>query len=696
MHLWTGHPHVRGATTSSRPDFPAPLRLAGTTAPGSVSEMAAVADGDHEIFMTLRDRQRALLRTQVLDTPPEERFDRITRLAARLLGVPMAMINLIADDHQWTKAQHGIAAGRTPLEDSICRAPVAAGNRLEIPDMSRDERFRDNTFVARDPHVRFYAGEPLAADGVPVGTLCVLDTRPRTLTAEQRELLAELAAWAEAELNNSALNELVARLHEREQRLHRLVEAVPDGVLTVDATGTVRAQNTAARTMFGTTGTDAVPLEELLPGLAGQALPDPDPDGQAVVVRSEIDGRSANGSSFPVETSVARLDGAATERWLVVARDMRAMRTATAELRRQEGLTSRILSSAADGIVGSDRSGVVVFANRAATRILRCRESDLVGRPLHEVAHHSRPDGTPFPAEECPTHRAIGTAESVSVHEDVYWRSDGRAVPVELTVAPLLDGDEHLGAVTTFRDVSERAEVERLKNEFVGVVSHELRTPLTSIAGSLALLANGVMGPVPTALQPMLDMARRNADRLGALVNDILDLDRLDAGRMPLRPAPLDTADLVEQVARALQPAALVAGVELRGVPAAPGEAVVRADADRMAQVLTNLVGNAVKFSAPGQPVTISAARTGSEVHISVRDEGRGIPEEQLEAVFERFRQVEDAAGDRVGTGLGLPIARGIVERSGGRIDVVSAPGRGSTFTVVLPAHLPAPGEASR
>ncbi len=658
--------------------------------------MPAVADGDSELAMTDSDRQRALLSTEVLHTSPEERFDRITRLAARLLDVPVAMINLLADDHQWTKAQHGIAADRTPLEDSICRVPVAAGTRLEVADLAADDRFRDNVFVARDPHMRFYAGEPLTADDLAVGTLCVLDTKPRDLTDEQRQLLAELAAWAEAELNNSALNEVVARLADREQRLSRLVEAVPDGVLTVDATGTARPQNGAARTMFGTEGGAGTPLDELLPGPDGGSLFLPDPDGQQVVVRSEIDGRAADGSRFPVEVSVAALDGATTERWLVVARDLRAMRSAEAELRRQGRLTARILDSAADGIVGSDRSGIVVFANSAATRMLRCREEDLVGRPLHAVAHHTRPDGSPFPADECPTHRAIGEALTVGVHEDLFWTSDGDPLPVEMTVGPLLDDDEHLGAVTTFRDVSARAEVDRLKNEFVGVVSHELRTPLTSIVGSLALLTNGVMGPVPPALQPMLDMARRNADRLGALVNDILDLDRLDAGRMPLRPAPLDTAELVDQVARALQPAALVARVDLRVEPAAPGEAVVHADGDRMAQVLTNLVGNAVKFSDPGQPVTISSARVGAEVHVSVRDEGRGIPEDQLAVVFERFRQVEGAAGDRTGSGLGLPIARGIVERSGGRIDVVSAPGQGSTFTVVLPAHVPGQAGAGR
>ncbi|MGY1814793.1 ATP-binding protein [Blastococcus sp. SYSU D00820] len=638
-------------------------------------------------------RDRALRGTGVLGTVPEERFDRIARLAARLLGVPMAMVNLVTGQDQWTKARHGIEADRTPLEDSICRHSVESGSRLEVSDLTADERFRDNTFVTAEPRVRFYAGEPLAAGGVPVGTLCVLDTRPRELTEDQREVLAELAAWAEAELNNSTLNDLVARLRDREYRFRRLLDAAPEGVLIVDGDGTVRPENAAASAMFGLAGDGAADLGRILPG----SSPDRPPfahrrrDDRTAVTRLQTTGRATDDQRFPVEITVTRLEGADADQWLLLTRDLRPVQDAESGLRRQERVTAMVLRSAGDGIVGSDRDGVVVFANPAATRILGCRESDLVGSSLHEVAHHSYPDGSPFPAAECRTHRAISQAVAVEARQDVFWRRDGRPVPVEMSVAPILDGAELLGAVTTFRDVSDRLEVERLKDEFVGVVSHELRTPLTSITGSLSLLAHGVAGPLTPAQEPLVDMARRNADRLTTLVNDILDLDRLDAGRMPLRPVPTDMAALAGQVVAALQPVAQVAGVDLTAEAPGDGTTTVEVDPDRMAQVLANLVGNAVKFSHRGAPVTVAVERRGGEIRTAVRDRGPGIPADQLESVFERFRQVDDPAGNRSGSGLGLSIAKGIAERSGGRIELTSEVGRGSTFTVVLPAAPPDP-----
>ncbi len=155
---------------------------------------------------------------------------------------------------------------------------------------------------------------------------------------------------------------------------------------------------------------------------------------------------------------------------------------------------------------------------------------------------------------------------------------------------------------------------------------------------------------------------------------------------MPLRPVLTDAAELVAQAVGALQPAARVAEVDLESRLPDEGVAVAHVDPHRMTQVLTNLVGNAIKFSGPGSPVTVAVDRCGEEVRIAVRDRGPGIPTDHLETVFERFRQVPDSSGNRTGTGLGLPIARGIVERSGGRIEVTSEIGRGSTFTVVLPA----------
>jgi signal transduction histidine kinase len=255
-------------------------------------------------------------------------------------------------------------------------------------------------------------------------------------------------------------------------------------------------------------------------------------------------------------------------------------------------------------------------------------------------------------------------------------------------------------------------ESERLKDEFLSIVGHELRTPLTSIRGSLGLLEGGVLGELPRDATNMVAVAVLNTDRLVRLVNDILDIERMAAGRLVLRPAAVDAAELVNQSIQVVQATADAAGVTLRSEVsgAASGEesgavsgevsgVKVLADADRIVQALVNLLGNAVKFSPREGVVTVTVSRDRETALFSVRDTGRGIPADRLEGIFERFRQVDASdAREKGGTGLGLPIARGIVAQHGGRMWAESWEGRGSTFRFTLPVAedcltLPADGE---
>jgi PAS domain S-box-containing protein len=354
---------------------------------------------------------------------------------------------------------------------------------------------------------------------------------------------------------------------------------------------------------------------------------------------------------------------------------------------RQRQVTELVLDSAGDGIVGLDREGFVLFANLSARRMLRCRESDLLGRRFHDIAHHEHPDGTPFPWYDCPVRELVRSGAAGLIPDQVYVRRDGTTFPVEMITSPLLVDATVTGAVLSFRDVSERQAVDQLKNQFVSVVSHELRTPLTSIKGSLQILNSGIVGPLNEDQQELMTMALNNSERLGQLVNDILDLERLDAGHMPLAPADVSAASLAQQAVASMTGAATAAEVTLILADTDDDTGLaVHVDPHRMVQVLTNLLGNAIKFSNHGASVTVATTRVDDEVHISVTDSGRGIPTEQLDSVFDRFGQVESGDSRREGgTGLGLAIAREIVTRSAGRIDVASTLGTGSTFTVVLP-----------
>ncbi len=202
------------------------------------------------------------------------------------------------------------------------------------------------------------------------------------------------------------------------------------------------------------------------------------------------------------------------------------------------------------------------------------------------------------------------------------------------------------------------------------------------------MLDSGLMGPLSDDQQELLSMAVANSERLGQLVNDILDLERLDSGRMPLNPVEVSALDLAKDSANGITGAAQAAGIRIAVEPPADGACVdVVVDPHRMLQVLTNLLGNAIKFSERDSTILVRVSRADDAVSISVVDRGRGIPEDQLDSVFDRFGQVDSGDARRgSGTGLGLAIAREIVERSGGSIAVESVLGEGSTFVVTVPA----------
>jgi signal transduction histidine kinase len=246
-------------------------------------------------------------------------------------------------------------------------------------------------------------------------------------------------------------------------------------------------------------------------------------------------------------------------------------------------------------------------------------------------------------------------------------------------------GVEYCNAI--FQDVTKRREVDRMKNEFISVVSHELRTPLTSIRGSLGLLAGGALRKEPDKADRMLDIALKNTERLVRLINDILDIEKIESGKISLDIQPIDAADLVMQAAATMHAMAEANHVRLDIRPAV---GTVYADRDRMLQTLTNLLSNAIKFSKAENRVSLLAEKRGAGLLIRVRDQGRGIPAHKLQSIFERFQQVDASdSREKGGTGLGLAICRSIVQQHGGAIWVDSAEGKGSEFFVLLPRFQP-------
>ncbi len=233
-------------------------------------------------------------------------------------------------------------------------------------------------------------------------------------------------------------------------------------------------------------------------------------------------------------------------------------------------------------------------------------------------------------------------------------------------------------------DLSERERMKRLKDEFTSMVSHELRTPLTSIRGALGLVAGGALGPIPDKAQRMLDIANDNTERLVRLINDILDIERMESGRITFEMRPCRADHLVSRAADAMGAMAEDAGVLLR---IDGDDAHVSIDEDKMMQALTNLVSNAIKFSPRGGTVGLAVRRRADDVVFTVEDEGRGIPSEHIETIFAPFHQVDSSdSRDKGGTGLGLAICRSIVAQHGGRIWAETTPGKGAKFSFIVPA----------
>jgi signal transduction histidine kinase len=246
-----------------------------------------------------------------------------------------------------------------------------------------------------------------------------------------------------------------------------------------------------------------------------------------------------------------------------------------------------------------------------------------------------------------------------------------------------LDGRES-GRVMVLRDITQRELLARMKDEFISITSHELRTPLTAIRGSLGLVANDVLGPIPAEAHDVLDIALENADRLVRLVNDFLDMHRMESGRIVLDRATQPVQGLFDEVTRTLSPVADTAQITIESETTG---LTVNVDAARVVQVLINLLQNAIKFSPAGSTIHLAARKIGGYVIISVTDHGRGIPRDHLDHVFEPFHQVDASdSRDRIGSGLGLAICRRIVDQHGGRIWVEQPKGGGSIFRFSIAA----------
>jgi PAS domain S-box-containing protein len=394
--------------------------------------------------------------------------------------------------------------------------------------------------------------------------------------------------------------------------------------------------------------------------------------------------RRSDGGRFPVWLSMAALNDADgnTIGYLGIFTDITDRKGQQAALLLSEERFRRAFDDAPTGMaLVQAQDGRFLKVNRALADMLGYPESELIKKNDRSITH---------PEDTEKGHKLIidmlnGSVPSFQI-EKRYLNRSGAVVYANLRMS-LIRGEDGapLYFVSQFENITQRHEMDRLKHDFIATVSHELRTPLTSIRGSLGLIAAGVMGVLPEKMTPMVKIALQNCERLVLIINDILDIEKIEAGKSQLQIGRVAVAALLQQALAMNQAYADKFRVVLI-LEAPPPELEAVADPDRLMQVITNLLSNAAKFSPPGASVRIRALPDGSNVRFEVEDDGSGIPDEFRARIFQKFAQAESSAGRHFGgTGLGLAISKSLVEQMGGRIHFESRSGGGTIFFVELP-----------
>jgi PAS domain S-box-containing protein len=346
------------------------------------------------------------------------------------------------------------------------------------------------------------------------------------------------------------------------------------------------------------------------------------------------------------------------------------------ERRREAEERRRIFETSLDLILVVDREGNILQASPSSMAILAYEPADMIGRNAGEFVH---PDDLDAVRDEM---RCAQLGHLIRDFATRYVHKDGRIVTLAWSGVWSEPEQRHF---FIGRDVTAQKRIERMKDEFIATVSHELRTPVTSITASLGLLAGKAAGELPDSVKRLITMAHSNGNRLARLLNDILDIEKIEAGKVTFNFQQTDVKCLVEQAIEANRALSEKYGVPVRleaGVP----DATIDTDGERLMQVLTNLLSNAVKFSPSGEEVLISIETQSDHIRIAVRDHGPGIPDEFRSLIFEKFAQVDATdARQKGGTGLGLSIVREIMRRLGGSVYHTAAPAGGTVFHVDVP-----------
>ena len=649
-------------------------------------------------------RLDALREQHVLDTPPEDRFDRITAMAAAYFDVPIALVSLIDSDRQWFKSCIGLGVSETPRKWAFCDHAIREGEyaTLVVEDAGLDPRFADNPLVTGDPLIRFYAGAVLTTPaGENLGTLCVIDRKPRDRPSDAD--LNYLKALARLVVDQFELGRAMQQLTER-RRLLDLAESLSEvGYWTL---------NTGTQAVFWSPQVyriHGVDEAEFNPGLDDALAFYVEEDRQRIT--DLLTAQAAAGEAWQFDaTIIRRSDGSRRSvrsvadcqkdshgrvtGFVGVFKDLTDERRAVATAIDQERRYRLLADNASDVIAVYGVDGVFTYLSPSIRELLGYAPEELIGRTSYDLMlAEDRPSvAAQFAA-------AARSSEPVAVEYRALTR-DGETRWLEARPRFRRDGTGRVTEIhDAVRDVTERREREAAlveaqaaaeaatlaKAQFLANMSHEIRTPLNGVLGFADALADTGLDAVQSRY---LDRIRTAGRGLSSLIDDILDVSKIDAGKMTVEQSAFDLQSLTTEVVDLTRSAVrdrLVFDVVFAD-DVAPW---IVGDAQRTRQVLLNLLGNAAKFTEQGS-VSVRVSRVSDEIELRIVDTGVGVAPEALERLFEGFTQADSSIGRRFGgTGLGLTISRSLAQLMGGDIRLESVPGIGTSAIFTLP-HKPA------
>jgi PAS domain S-box-containing protein len=503
--------------------------------------------------------------------------------------------------------------------------------------------------------------------------------------ADQLERMsAKLTSTAEEAIDN-------------EQRMKAIVDNVAEGLVAFSERGDITWYNPAAGEMFAS---DIAPLtERRIDELLFQEGSDdsleladlfPDSIGGSGK-QCTAEGVRRDGARFPVELMVQEIPDGDIRRFVAVVWDVSERRAVEARLQQEvrmaeaaETQTRAILDATSEAILVISDDRIVRSINKRFAEFFQVEPEEVVGfrtDELMERVMESISDADHL-SELVRQGRKDPDARIVDVIHQ-FWPVERE---LEYTSIPVItEKGDRIGRLYALRDITHQREIERMKNEFVQLVSHELRTPLTSIKGYVDLLLDEEMGPLEDEQREFLKIVGSNARRLVGMVNELLDISRIESGKMELRLEPVSLPSLVAGVTDGLRP--LINEKHQRlSVHAVPGLPAVLADPERLSQIVLNLISNAVKYTGDGGEISVTFRPLNDEVITEITDTGVGLTEDEIRQLFTRFYRAQNrATREAAGAGLGLSITRSLVELHGGKISVTSTPGVGSTFSFTLP-----------